>query len=450
MHAGLFGTNGMCGVINEDFTADVVLQLGKAIGLFMKGQVAIATDTRSSADMVKTAISAGLMSVGCKVLDLGVIPTPALQYFVKSHEYISGGVMITASHNPPEYSGVKCISSDGIELSAEDEKELKKSYADKIPCNAWSTIGSLDIVKGASYSYIEAILSHVDVNAIRNANLKAVVDCMNGTSCMTIPFLMKALNINTVTLNANPRGEFTGHPNELIEENLKSLIALTKSEKADFGVAQDSDADRAVFITEKGKFVSGDKCLALLAKREITRKKGGIVVTGSSSSLMVRDAVSENGGDIRYTLSDSRAIARKMMETKAIFGGEENGGVIYPEHMYCADGAMLLAKMIESIVLVAPLQKQINELPIYYFYEKKMQCTSEKATKAIQYLMAINNSHEMDAVDGLKIIFDDGQITVRLSDVESVLSLKSESKDETTATERGEEFEKEIRRFLTS
>ncbi|MFA6680265.1 MAG: phosphoglucosamine mutase, partial [Candidatus Methanomethylophilaceae archaeon] len=152
----LFGTNGVRGVVNEDMTADLALQVGKAMGRYMRGQVVIATDTRVSAEMIRSAVSAGLMAVGCKVLDLGVIPTPALQYFVKTHDYVSGGVMITASHNPPQFNGIKCIASDGTEMHKYGEEKIEALYRQVIPANPWNTIGSIEKVIGAADSYINA------------------------------------------------------------------------------------------------------------------------------------------------------------------------------------------------------------------------------------------------------------------------------------------------------
>ena len=147
MAARLFGTNGVRGVVNEDMTTDLALQLGKAIGRFFGGAVAIATDTRVSGDMLKSAVSAGLMATGCRVLDLGIVPTPAIQYYVKTHD-VAGGVMITASHNPPNFNGIKCIDGDGTEMPREKEEVIEGYYEEDIPCRQWNAIGTMEEVRG--------------------------------------------------------------------------------------------------------------------------------------------------------------------------------------------------------------------------------------------------------------------------------------------------------------
>ena len=174
----LFGTNGVRGVVNQDMNSQLALQMGKAIGTVLPGTVAIATDTRYTCDMIRSAVSSGLMAVGCDVLYLGSIPTPALQYYVKTHQ-VSAGVMITASHNPPEFNGIKVIDSDGTEASAEHEKEIEDRYDEVIPLVEWEKTGSCREISGAADDYVDAIISKLDVEAIRAANLTVVLDCTN-------------------------------------------------------------------------------------------------------------------------------------------------------------------------------------------------------------------------------------------------------------------------------
>ncbi|MBO4503001.1 MAG: phosphoglucosamine mutase, partial [Candidatus Methanomethylophilus sp.] len=230
----LFGTNGVRGVVNQDMNSQLALQMGKAIGAVMPGTVAIATDTRYTCDMIRSAVSSGLMAVGCDVLYLGAIPTPALQYYVKTHQ-VSAGVMITASHNPPEFNGIKVIDSDGTEASAEHEKEIEDKYDETIPLTEWGKIGSCKEVSGAADDYVDAIISKLDVDAIKAANLTVILDCTNGASFYTSPLLLRKLGVRAITLNADMQGEFPGHPSEPTAENLKDLLYLTKAVNADIG-----------------------------------------------------------------------------------------------------------------------------------------------------------------------------------------------------------------------
>ena len=429
-------------------TSDLALQMGKAVGTVMGGTVAIATDTRVSADMIKMAVSSGIMSVGVKVLDLGVLPTPALQYYVKTHDNVKGGVMITASHNPPQFNGIKCVSSDGTEASREEEEKIEAQYCNNIPCAPWNSIGDMERVKGAGEEYVDAIVSKVDAEAIRKADLKVCLDCANGAAYETSPLLLKKLNVRAITINCNPQGEFPGRPSEPTEDNVRDLLALTRSTRSDLGIAHDGDADRCVFITHDGKFVSGDKSLALLSKYVLSKKKG-LIVTPISSSSLVQEIVEEFGGAIEYTAVGSPVVARKMMETAAVFGGEENGGLIFPEQQYCRDGGMTIAKMLECIVKEGPLKGQMSKLPVYYTVKKKIECPDDMKKHVLDHIAKESAGAKIDNTDGMKAVFDDGWVLARPSGTEPVFRIFSESKNEETAKERAEKYEGLVTEYLS-
>lgn len=448
----LFGTNGVRGVVNEDMNTDLALQMGKAIGKFFSGTVAIATDTRVSADMIKAAVSSGLMAMGCTVRDLGVVPTPAIQYHVKTNDDVVGGVMITASHNPPKFNGIKCIDGDGTEMPREKEEEIEVLYASEIPCLSWNEIGSLEAYDRAGEDYIDAVISHVDVAAIKKAKLTAVVDCANGAACETTPLLMKKLGVRAITLNSDMQGEFPGHNSEPTAENLKDLLFLTKATGADLGVAHDGDADRAVFATNDGEFVPGDKSLALIAKTTVMNDNGGIIVTPVSSSSMVQEVVEKAGGKLIYTAVGSPVVARRMMAEGSKFGGEENGGLIFADHQYCRDGAMTIARMIESIVRYGPLVKQLQELPVYYTDKRKIECPNSRKTDLIENMKnRFSAGNKVDLTDGIKILFSDGGwVLMRPSGTEPIFRIYSESKKKELAESRCAEFEAAAQEFMDS
>ena len=450
--SNLFGINGVRGVVNETLTSEVALRLGRSIGRFYNGQVAVAVDTRITADMIKNAVIAGLMAEGCNVFDLGIVPVPALHYFVKTHDDILGGVMITASHNPPKFNGIKCIDGDGTEMPREKEEKIEELYASEIPCQPWNDIGTIETYGNAGEDYVDAVLRHVDVMAIRRANLTAVLDCANGAACRTTPLLLKKLGVRAITLNADMQGEFPGHPSEPTAENLKDLLYLTKAVNADIGIAHDGDADRAVFATNDGSFVPGDKSLALMAKATVLADKGGLIVTPVSSSSMVQEVVEKAGGKLIYTAVGSPVVARRMMAEGSKFGGEENGGLIFAEHQYCRDGAMTIAKMIESIVKHGPLVKQLQELPVYYTDKRKIECPNNKKTDLIEFMKGrFSKGNKVDLTDGMKILFSDGGwVLLRPSGTEPIFRIYSESKDKDLAESRCEEFENAAKEFMNS
>lgn len=443
----LFGTNGVRGIVNEEMTPEFAMELGKAIGRFMGGKVAIATDTRTSGEMIKSAVSAGLMAVGVDVLDLGVAPTPALQYLVKNNT-IGGGVMITASHNPPEFNGIKCVDPDGTEMHRSNEERIESIYFSKeAGCSPWDRVGDMRPVSGAVESYVKAVVALVDRLAIKDSGLEVVLDCANGAASASGPMLMNALGVRAVTLNANPQGNFPGHPSEPTEDHLRDLISLVRETGAAMGIAHDGDADRTIFVDEKGNYVFGDKSLAVIS-RHMVRENGGTVVTPVSTSSCVEDVVKAAGGDVVYTKVGSPIVARKMMEIGAVFGGEENGGLIFPEHQYCRDGAMTAAKMLEVVAKEGDLSSLIATVPEYHLDKRKIVCPNARKEGLLEQVAEHFSDQRVDTTDGVKIIFDDGWTLIRPSGTEPIFRIFSESRSDTSSRRRGEECELLLKEFL--
>jgi len=434
----LFGTNGVRGVVNKELTPDMALRLGKAIGSFFDGSVAMATDTRNSGPMIKSAAASGIMSSGVNVVDLGIAPTPAMQYYVKTHK-LAGGVMITASHNPPQFNGIKCVDRDGRELTREDEEKIESFYAQGSELKSWDSVGTRTYDGSAIENYVSAIVAHVDADAIRKAKLVIVADCVNGAACASTPLLLERLGVKTTALNACPKG-IPDHLSEPTEDNLAELISAVKKERADLGAAHDGDADRAVFIADGGKFAEGDESLALMARYALSKRKGTVVIPVSTSS-MVEDVVKEAGGSVLYTAVGSPTIAKAMFGTDAAFGGEGNGGSIFPEHQLCRDGAMAIAKMLECVAKNGPLSEQLRTLPKYHTVKRKIYCPDRLKDGLTQFLRDDNKKAKADTTDGLKLIYDNGWVLMRPSGTEPLFRITSESKDRDTAVRRADEFE---------
>ena len=359
----LFGTNGIRGVVNKDMNVDLALGIGKAWGTFLKKsikkpKVAIGTDARLSNHMLKNAITAGLTATGCDVVDVDLVPTPTLQYTVKEKDFDSG-VIITASHNPPHFNGIKGVASDGTEFSKDIEEEIEKIYFNKnFKFSDWKDVGKVSFWNGAIDLYINGILNNVDVDLIKNKNYHVVLDCGNGAGCNVTPKLLEKLDCKITKLYCETDGTFPGRNSEPLPENLKDLISIVPKHSADIGAAQDGDADRAIFVDEKGNYIWGDKTLALGAK-ESTKESGGIAVTPVTTSSCFDDVVKENNGTVIHTAVGSPIVARVMIDKNSVFGGEENGGLIFPELQYCRDSAMSIAKILEYM---AKNEKKLSEL----------------------------------------------------------------------------------------
>lgn len=430
----LFGINGVRGKVNKDLTAEVALQIGRAVGMSYGKRMAIAVDARDSAEMLRSALSSGMMAVGCDVVDLGMLPTPALQYYVRTHDDITGGVMITASHNPPEDNGFKFIGPDGMEVTSDDEAALEDFYSTQIDEAPWSEMGEMYYDQGAA-DYVGGIVSKIDVDAVRNANLKVCVELFNGSTCSTTPSLLKELGVTAITINADPGNGFVGMSSEPTEDHLSLLKTLVRESGADLGVAHDSDGDRTIFIDSTGRFIEGDLSLAVMC-RYILKAHRGKVVTPVSSSKLVEDAVSENGGILKYTPVGSHMIVRKIVENKAIFGGEENGGMVFPEFQFCRDGGMTLAKMLECIAVDGPLDKQTSDMHTYVTIKTKVDCPDDMKEDLLDHFIQEYSDVRIDPTDGVKVFYDDGWVLMRPSTTEECFRIYSESTDASKAKER--------------
>ncbi len=270
----LFGTNGVRGVVGNDLTPDLLLTIGEALGTMRKGCMAVGRDTRTSGDTLVKAIKSGLLSVGCDVVDCGILPTPALQYVVK--EDFDGGAMITASHNPPEYNGVKIIETDGTEMGDEETLKLEQLIfgRDFFP-RSWEQVGHEISAPHLIRKYIDAIVHHFPDKP--GTGMTVVVDPGSGPACLTTPQILTGMGCRVLTVNGIMDGTFPGRLPEPSSDGLKTLADLVVSRGAAFGVAHDGDADRSVFIDENGRFVEENQEFALVARHLCHRKKGALV-----------------------------------------------------------------------------------------------------------------------------------------------------------------------------
>jgi len=390
------------------------------------------------------------MSAGCNVHDLNVLPTPALQYAVK-HLGLDGGLMITASHNPPEFNGIKAIDSDGTEMPREKEVAIEAIYFRRgFSFPDWKNVGTSVRSNGAITSYQKAVLANVDRKEIHDAGLKVVLDCANGAGSVCTPQILEELGVRTITLNCNPLGTFPGHPSEPTEDHLQDLKAMVRETGADLGIAHDGDADRTIFIDDKGNFIHGDRSLAIVAGAMVTENGGGIVVTPVSTSLCVEEVVKRSGGELVYTRVGAPIVARKMIELGALFGGEENGGLIFPKHQYCRDAAMTAAKMIEILAIEGKLSSLLEKVPNYCLDKRKLLCPDAVKEDVLKAVCEAFAKQRMDTTDGVKVYFDNGWTLIRPSGTEPIFRIYSEGKTDQKAHEIADRCENVVKEILDS
>jgi len=436
----LFGTNGVRGVSGKDMTPDLVLHIGEALGSMRKGTIAVGRDTRTSGEALASAVKAGLMATGCNVVDVGILPTPALQYIVKLG--FDGGAMITASHNPPEYNGVKIIEADGTEMGDEEVVKLEQRLFDRdFTLAPWDRVGSEEAAPHLLGQYIDAIVAQFPAGI--GEGITVAVDPGSGPATRTTPAILERLGCRVFTINATLDGTFPGRLPEPTPEGLAPLADLVLSTGAAFGVAHDGDADRAVFIDNRGRYIEENHEFALVA-RQVCSERKGIVVTPVSSSLLIEDVAAEQGCSVLYTPVGSVYVARKMIELiaggKAVaFGGEGNGGLIYPNFQFCRDGGMTAATMVAILGTVKrSLSDLVDDLPPYITIKNKIR------TRNIPGLLAAVEEHfrneTIDRTDGLRISRGKTWALVRASGTEPLVRATIESDNR----EAAEAFNSEI------
>lgn len=442
----LFGTNGVRGVVNKELTPDMALDLARSLGTLLRKRkgaspkIIIGTDTRISGQMLKNAAVSGLLSCSTVVTDIGIVPTPALQLYVKNRPEADAGIIVTASHNPREYNGIKMIAGDGTEFSREDEKAVEEIYfAEKFYEADWSETGRLFRDENANEEYIADILDASDRKAVEEKSFKIITDTGNGAGSLTMPALMSRLGCRVLALGAQPDGTFPWRNPEPLPEALTEMSAVIRTAGADLGIAQDGDADRAVFMDENGDFIDEEIMLAAIEKYILQKEKGPVVTTVATSQRFT-DIAGEAGVPIYYTPVGSVDVGRKMAEVNAVYGGEGNGGMIFARHQICRDGAMAAAVVLEMMARTGMKASEIKKTVPDYVNEKtkiRVQTDPKEIVAAISKKMREDKEEigfdSAETIDGLKLWFKNGWMLIRPSGTEPVIRIAAEAKTKADA-----------------
>jgi len=434
----LFGTNGIREVVGEGLTAEFVTRVAGAIAAeFRPGKpILVGMDGRTSSPAFSRIVSGTLALAGHDVLEIGVLPTPAVQYNV-TRLGAQLAVIVTASHNPREFNGIKCIAEDGLEISRATEQSIETSVeAGRTATVPYDRVGEITPQSDGARRYVEGILGQVDVARIRARKFTVVLDCGNGASVPTSPSLLRKLGCRVLTLNGHVDGTFPGHLSEPTEENIADLRKMVPAVGADLGIAHDGDADRAVFVDATGRFVPGEEMLTLLGEDAVRRHKGGVVVTPVSASQSLEDVVTAAGGTVVYTRIGSPVVTHELQERHGIFGGEENGGLIFPEFQLARDGGMTAAATLDLLARRGVgLIEALAPLPRYALVKVK-----EPVPAAIREPVIARVADRLKAgsdrvvtIDGVKAFRDGGWVLVRASGTEPLFRVFAESKDRAKA-----------------
>ncbi len=450
----LFGTNGIRGLVNVELTPEMAIKVGASIGTFFgkNKNILLGYDARTSGPMFAKAVISGLMAAGCNVYAAGMASTPAIQFATKNHK-MDGGVIISASHNPPEYNGIKVIWSDGIETSHEQETEIEDIYFDnKIVYAPWDQLGAKRELPGINDEYKDAIKLHVDAKKIATKHFHVLVDAANSVGGIALPPLLRELGCKVTTLNANIDGTFPGRLPEPRPESLGDMSATVKAVGADMGVAFDGDADRSIFCDGAGTIYWGDKTFAVVIKQYLLKNPGAKIVTPVSSSTLIKDTVEAYKGQLIWTKVGSVTVSQTMKAENANLGGEENGGIFYRPHQAVRDGAMTTVLLLN---IMADTGKSLSELvaeePQYFIEKGKIECPDDKKAILQQKIYEQVKNENVSTIDGVKIWFNDNSaILIRPSGTEPVFRLYAEAKNQEKALKLVADYTSRLEKILAT
>ncbi|MGE5832454.1 MAG: phosphoglucosamine mutase [Methanomicrobiales archaeon] len=442
----LFGTNGVRGVVNEDMSPELALGIGSALGSMRRGRIAVGRDTRTSGPALAGALKAGILATGCDVVDLGVLPTPALQYIVRGG--FAAGAMVTASHNPPEYNGIKVIESDGTEMGDAEVIQLEdRLFARRFELAPWDRIGRQSSAPDRVGEYLAGVTGQFPAG--EGTGMTVVLDPGSGAGSRTTPEILTRMGCRVHTLNAAEDGTFPNRPPEPSPEGLRPLALMVTATGAAMGMAHDGDADRTVFIDEKGRYLEENREFALVA-RSLCAEKKGVVVAPVSTSLLVEEVAAGLGCRVEYTPVGSIYVARRMLDliargTPVVMGGEGNGGLIYPGHQFCRDGAMTAAKMVSIVSRSGnPLSELADSLPGYHMIKEKFR--TGDARTLVGCLVKRFAAEKPDLTDGMRLNREDSWALVRASGTEPLVRVTVEARGEREA----KDLLKEVQEAMTT
>jgi len=443
-----FGTSGIREVVNEKLTPELALRVGKALGTYLGGgTVVVGKDTRTSGEMLKRAVISGLLSTGVDVIDIGLAPTPLTGFAIKLYG-ADAGVTITASHNPPEYNGIKVWQLNGMAYTPEMEAELERIIDfGHFRRASWNEIGTLRRADPRE-DYIREALKMVHLDG----SYTVVLDTGNGAGSILSPYLQRELGNRVISLNSHPSGFFVRE----LEPNAESLSALAKTVramKADVGIAHDGDADRIGVVDDNGNFVEYEVMLSLIAGYMLRKFGKGKIATTVDAGFALDDYVRPLGGEVLRTRVGDVAVADELAKHGGVFGGEPSGTWIIPQWNLTPDGIFAGALVLEMIDRLGPISELAKGVPRYVTLRAKIPCPNEKKARAMETIAGeVLKSFDYDRlidIDGIRIENDDWWVLFRPSGTEPIMRITLEAHTEEKARELMEKAERLVKEAIS-
>lgn len=439
----MLSVSGARGLVGRSLTPDIVSRYAAAFGSWLRHDqsgnqssaphVVLGRDSRPSGELFAHAAAAGLAATGCRVTLLGIASTPGVAIMTQ-HLSAQGGMVITASHNPIPWNGIKCLRSDGVAPPADQAKRIIERFQN----NEISYAGPTDLPPiaqrdDADAVHCDVLLPHLDVDAIRAAKLKVVLDSVHGAGGREARMLLDHLGVEVAHLFAEPTGLFPHEP-EPTAENLTGLCAAMGEHKAHVGFAQDPDADRLAVVDENGIYIGEEYTLALCAKHRL--RKGDTAVANLSTSRMLDDIAAAAGASVARTAVGEANVAAGMREHKSALGGEGNGGIIFAPISYVRDSLVGIGLILEMLAQQKKaLSKIVSDIPAYAIVKTKVPVSDELVQRLAPTLKEKFADQKLDTQDGVRVDWPDRWVHVRPSNTEPILRLIAEARTAEQANE---------------
>ncbi|WP_434036352.1 phosphoglucosamine mutase [Formosa sp. 4Alg 33] len=449
--SGIRGTIG--GAVGDNLTPIDAVKFAAAYGTWIKKQrnkedyrVVVGRDARISGEMIQSLVMNTLVGMGIHVIDLGLSTTPTVEIAVPL-EHADGGIILTASHNPKQWNALKLLDAKGEFLNAEEgAKILEYAEADTVQFADVDSLGEISINDAYIDIHIDEVLDLplVNVDAIKDAKFKVVVDGVNSTGGLAIPLLLERLGVEAVKLFCEPNGQFPHNP-EPLKEHLTDLSEAVVKEHADFGIVVDPDVDRLAFMDENGEMFGEEYTLVACADYVLSKNPGN-TVSNMSSTRALRDVTEKHGGTYEASAVGEVNVVTLMKKNNVVIGGEGNGGIIYPASHYGRDAfvgvALFLSLLAEKKMSVSALKASY---PQYYMSKKKIALTPQLDVGGILKAMEEKYaSEDITTIDGVKIDFPTNWVHLRKSNTEPIIRIYTEAGSQTEADELADRFIAEI------
>ena len=421
------------GTVGKEITPEMFVEFGLAIGTFLKGTgvVAVGMDSRTSGDIFAKSLVAGLMSTGCNVLSLGIVSTPIIYYVTSHFPDVAAGVMITASHNPPQYNGFKlCLKRDQHFIKMVEPEKIKTIFEKKNYIRADYRVFGKETQADVIKEYAKYLKTHFSFKR----SLKVIVDAGNG-ACGFADEVIRAFNHNVISINREPNGLFPNHePNPIVEKNLVDLANQVKQHQADIGIAFDGDGDRVGFVDDTGKMISTAEITMLFAESVLEKEKGVQIIVDVTASRAIEDYVKKLGGELRMVRVGYPFVQEELSKGGAPLAAEYSGHYYFTKNSGYDDGLYAALTLLSIIDLAKqPISRIVEGLPKYVSSpEKRYDYSDVTKFEAIENIKAVfkEKKYPVNDTDGARVEFEHGWMLIRASNTEPAVILRFEADSE--------------------